>query len=80
MLPTAALPGNEEDRRSGELRDGGGGTEGMLREGEGLRRCRLQGEQHTAQPALQFHFGKTSSLALRSSTLFFVKLSGRILT
>lgn len=24
-LPTAALPRNEEDRRSGELRDGGGG-------------------------------------------------------
>ena len=55
-----------------------GGPRGMLR--EGLRRCRLQGKQHTAQPALQLCFGKTSSLASRSGALFFVKLCARILT
>lgn len=56
-LPTAALPRNEEDRRSGELRDGGEGGRGML--WEGLRRCRLQGEQHRAQPVpCSFSSGK----------------------
>lgn len=51
------------------------GGRGMLR--EGLRRCSLQGEQHTAQPALQFVFRKTSSLASHSSSLFFVKFCSR---